>query len=494
MKTVVSEAILSQYELVVGLEVHVQLSAQSKIFAADANRFGDTPNTNVSVITLGHPGTLPMLNKSVVEMAIKMGLACHCEISRYNIFDRKNYFYPDLPKGFQITQDKTPICKGGYLDVKARKGNGKDYWVKRIRLNRIHLEEDAGKSIHPADADYTLIDLNRAGAPLIEIVTEPDIRQPEEAAAYLAAVRRLVRYLGICDGNMEEGSMRCDANVSVRKKGDMKLGQKVEIKNMNSIRNVQRAIEYEFVRQVSLLENGDKVISETRLFDVNSGRTFAMRAKEELNDYRYFPEPDLAPFVVTDEDLARIRAQMPELPEQLIEKFQKVYQLPEYDAIVLTDEREMAVYFEQVCAHTKRYKAVSNWLMGPIKSYLNETGKTAAEMPLTVRQLADVVELTERGAVSFSVAAKELFSALANQPEANAEATARRLNLLQESDTNAIMPLIQDVVARFPKEAAAYKKGKKNLLGMFMGEVMKASPVKIDPKKAGELLRQALES
>lgn len=493
MKTV-SEAILSQYELVVGLEVHAQLSAQSKIFAADANRFGDAPNTNVSVITLGHPGTLPMLNEAVVEMAIKMGLACHCEISRYNIFDRKNYFYPDLPKGFQTTQDKTPICKGGYLDVKARKGNSKDYWIKRIRLNRIHLEEDAGKSIHPADADYTLIDLNRAGTPLIEIVTEPDIRQPEEAAAYLAVVRRIVRYLGICDGNMEEGSMRCDANVSVRKKGDTKLGQKVEIKNMNSMRNVQRAIEYEFVRQVGVLESGAKVTSETRLFDVNSGRTFAMRTKEELNDYRYFPEPDLAPFVVTDEDLLRIRAAMPELPEQLVEKFQKVYQLPEYDAAVLTDEREMAVYFEQVCALTKHYKAVSNWLMGPVKSYLNETGKTSAEMPLTVRQLADAVELTEQGALSFSVASKELFAALVNQPEAAAEATARRLNLLQESNTDTLLPFIREIVAKFPNEAAAYRKGKKNLLGMFMGEVMKASSVKIDPKKAGELLRQVLES
>ncbi len=493
MKTV-SEAILSQYELVVGLEVHAQLSAQSKIFAADANRFGDAPNTNVSVITLGHPGTLPMLNEAVVEMAIKMGLACHCEISRYNIFDRKNYFYPDLPKGFQTTQDKTPICKGGYLDVKARKGNSKDYWVKRIRLNRIHLEEDAGKSIHPADADYTLIDLNRAGTPLIEIVTEPDIRQPEEAAAYLAVVRRIVRYLGICDGNMEEGSMRCDANVSVRKKGDTKLGQKVEIKNMNSMRNVQRAIEYEFVRQVQVLESGAKITSETRLFDVNSGRTFAMRTKEELNDYRYFPEPDLAPFVVTDEDLSRIRAAMPELPEQLVEKFQQVYQLPEYDSVVLTDEREMAVYFEQVCALTKHYKAVSNWLMGPVKSYLNETGKTAAEMPLTVRQLADAVELTEQGALSFSVASKELFAALVNQPEAVAEATARRLNLLQESNTDTLLPFIREIVAKFPNEAAAYRKGKKNLLGMFMGEVMKASSVKIDPKKAGELLRQVLES
>jgi aspartyl-tRNA(Asn)/glutamyl-tRNA(Gln) amidotransferase subunit B len=288
--------------------------------------------------------------------------------------------------------------------------------------------------------------------------------------------------------------MRCDANVSVRKKGDTKLGQKVEVKNMNSMRNVQRAIEYEFVRQVSLLENGEKVTSETRLFDVNSGRTFAMRTKEELNDYRYFPEPDLAPFVVTDDYLARIQKAMPELPEQLIEKFQKVYQLPEYDAIVLTDEREMAVYFEQVCALTKHYKAVSNWLMGPVKSYLNETGKTAAEMPLTVRQLADVVELTEQGSISFSVASKELFAALANQPEALAEATARRLNLLQESNTDALLPFIQKVVANFPKEAAAYKKGKKNLLGMFMGEVMKASPVKLDPKKAGELLRQVLES
>ncbi|WP_448519242.1 Asp-tRNA(Asn)/Glu-tRNA(Gln) amidotransferase subunit GatB [Rhodoflexus sp.] len=491
MRTV-SETTLSQYELVVGLEVHAQLSAASKIFAADANRFGDAPNTNVSAITLGHPGTLPMLNQAVVEMAIKMGLACHCEISRYNIFDRKNYFYPDLPKGFQITQDKTPICKGGYLDVKARQGNSKEYWVKRIRLNRIHLEEDAGKSIHPADAAYSLIDLNRAGTPLIEIVTEPDIRRAEEAVAYLNLVRRLMRYLGICDGNMEEGSMRCDANVSVRKKGNPQLGQKVEIKNMNSMRNVQRAIEHEFVRQVTLLENGEKVTSETRLFDVNSGRTFAMRNKEELNDYRYFPEPDLAPFVITEEQLARIRAQMPELPEQLIEKFRKVYQLPEYDATVLTEERELAQFFEEVCHLTKHYKAVSNWLMGPVKSYQNDNGSNI--IPLTAKQLADITELVERGSVSFSVASKELFTALTGQPEAQAEETARRLNLIHDSRTDTLLPLIEDVVARFPNEVAAYKKGKKNLIGMFMGEVMKASAVKIDPKKASEILRHVLES
>ncbi|MCS7018219.1 MAG: Asp-tRNA(Asn)/Glu-tRNA(Gln) amidotransferase subunit GatB [Cytophagales bacterium] len=490
----ISETVLSQYELVVGLEVHVQLSSQSKIFAADANRFGDAPNTNVSVITLGHPGTLPMLNAAVVEMAIKMGLACHCDISRYNIFDRKNYFYPDLPKGFQITQEKTPICKGGYLDIRVRKGNSKNYWIKRIRLNRIHLEEDAGKSVHPPDADYTQIDLNRAGAPLIEMVTEPDIRQPEEAAAYLATIRRLVRYLGICDGNMEEGSMRCDANVSVRKKGNIRLGQKVEIKNMNSMRNVQRAIEYEFVRQVTLLEQGESIQAETRLFDVASGRTFAMRTKETLNDYRYFPEPDLAPFVVTDADLARIQAAMPQLPEALMERFQQQYQLPEYDAAVLTEERETALFFEQVCQLTKHYKAVSNWLMGPIKSYLNENGKTADAMPLTPSQLAEVVALTESGAISFSVAAKELLAALAYCPEAQVKEVARNLNLIQESNTDVLLPLIEGIVAKFPQEAAAYKKGKKKLIGMFMGEVMKAAPVKIDPKKADELLRQVLES
>lgn len=488
----ISETVLSQYELVVGLEVHVQLASASKIFASDANRFGDAPNTNVSVITLGHPGTLPMLNRAVAEMAIKMGLACRCEISRYNIFDRKNYFYPDLPKGYQITQEKTPICKGGYLDVKVRQG--KEYRLKRVRLNRIHLEEDAGKSVHPPDADYTLIDLNRAGAPLIEIVTEPDIRQAEEAAACLTAIRRLVRYLGISDGNMEEGSMRCDANVSVRPKGQTRLGQKVEIKNMNSMRNVQRAVEYEFIRQVTLLEKGEQVVSETRLFDAAEGRTVAMRSKETLNDYRYFPEPDLAPFTVSEDDLARLRAQMPELPDELAEKFRLQYGLPEYDAAVLTEERETALFFEQTCRLTPHYKAVSNWLMGPVKSYLNENGKTAAEIPLTARQLADLAELTESGAVSFSVAAKELFPALVHRPEEQAAATARRLNLLQESNTDKLLSFIEEVVARFPHEAAAYRKGKKKLLGMFMGEVMKSSPVKIDPKKADELLRRVLES
>lgn len=490
----ISPTALQRYELIAGLEIHVQLKTASKIFATDANRFGDAPNTNISIITLAHPGTLPMLNKAVVEMAIKMGFACHCDISRYNLFDRKNYFYPDLPKGYQITQEKTPICKGGYVNIKVRHPNENSWFFKRIRLNRIHLEEDAGKSIHPPEASYSLLDFNRAGAPLIEIVTQPDIRHAEEAAACLNAIRRLVRYLGISDGNMEEGSMRCDANVSVRLKGDPKLGQKVEIKNMNSMRNVQRAIEYEFTRQVSLLEKGEIITRETRLFDADRGTTFPMRTKEELNDYRYFPEPDLAPFIVTEEDLRRIRAQMPALPEELTEKFQQLYQLPSYDAAVLTEDYEMAVFFQQVCQLTTHYKAVSNWLMGPIKSYLNETGRTASQIPLTAEQLAEIVELTEAGKLSFSVASKELLSALVDRPQLSAKEVAERLNLIQTSDNEQLMPYIQAVVNKFPQQVAAYRKGKKNLLAMFMGEIMKTAPIKIDPRKVSELLRQTLES
>lgn len=347
--------ILEKYELVVGLEVHAQLLTNSKVFSSDSIIFGQEPNTNISVVTLAHPGTLPKLNRKVVELAIKMGLACGCAISRYNIFDRKNYFYPDLPKGYQITQDKTPICIGGYVAVKTKDGN-----VRNIPLNRIHIEEDAGKSIHLEGGTETLIDLNRAGTALIEIVSEPDLRTSEEAAVYMTEVRRLVRYLEICDGNMEEGSMRCDANVSVRLKGETQLGKKVEVKNMNSIRNVQRAIDHEFVRQITLIENGKTILSETRTFDADTGLTHSMRAKEEMNDYRYFPEPDLAPFVVSEEFLANIKAQMPPLPAELFDKFTKQYGLPDYDAGVLTDEKNIALYFEEICSKTTNYKAASN--------------------------------------------------------------------------------------------------------------------------------------
>lgn len=475
----------TEYQLVIGLEVHIQLSTVSKLFAADTNSYGQSPNSNVSVITLAHPGTMPKLNKKAVEHAIKMGLACNCEISRYCFFDRKNYFYPDLPKGFQTTQDKTPICIGGEVPVML-----KDHTSVSIKLNRIHLEEDAGKSIHDEGSNDSLIDLNRAGVPLIELVTEPVINTSEEAMALLSEIRRIVRYLEICDGNMEEGSLRCDANISIKKKGDDELGKKVEVKNMNSIRNVGRAIEYEKRRQIELLEKSEQIVSETRLFDANAGSTSGMRTKEELNDYRYFPEPDLSPFEVSDDWLEEIKAEMAATPREMREKFTAEYSLSEYDASVLTDSKEVATFMDEVCSKTIHYKQVANWIMGPIKSILNEQEDDTAKMPVTSNQLADLVNAVADGKINSSIANKKVFPSLIHQSKSLEEV----LNDLQLLDGNQddISDIILQILSAFPDEVRAYRNGKKNLIGMFMGEVMKKTNGTADPKKANELLRDAL--
>jgi aspartyl-tRNA(Asn)/glutamyl-tRNA(Gln) amidotransferase subunit B len=479
-----------KYELVVGLEVHAQMLTQSKAYSSDSTEYGNMPNTNISVITLAHPGTLPKFNKKVAEYAIKMGLACHCNITEYNIFDRKNYFYPDLPKGYQITQDKTPICRGGYVAVKTKAGV-----ESQVRLNRIHMEEDAGKSLHLAEEIETLVDLNRAGVPLIEIVTEPDIREPEEAYAYLTEIRKLVKYLDICDGNMEEGSLRCDANISIRLHGETKYGRKVEVKNMNSIRNVQRAIEHEFMRQVEMFEKGEgeNIVSETRMFDATTGLTYSLRSKEALNDYRYFPEPDLQPFIITKEYLQGIQAAMPPLPNFLKDKFMQTYGLPEYDALVLTDTKEIALWFESLCQHTQNYKAASNWMMGSIKSYLNELNVAMAVFPLQPAQIAEIIGLIEQNKLSFSTASQKLFPAMLENPKATATEIAKKLDLLQDSSDDLIMPLIEATIAKYPEKVQEYKNGKKGLLGLFVGEVMKGSKGKADPKKVNELVINALE-
>ncbi len=483
----VEESVLAQYELVIGLEIHAQLMTESKIFAPDATTFGAPPNTNISLVTLAHPGTLPRLNEKVAELAIRMGLALQCEISRYNVFDRKNYFYPDLPKGYQITQEKTPICLGGGLRIRPE-GESETF----VRLNRIHLEEDAGKLVHPAGKPYSQVDLNRAGVPLIEIVTEPDLRTPEQAAAYLTEIRRLVRYLGVCDGNMEEGSLRCDANVSVRRKGDP-LGQKVEVKNLNSIRNVARAIAYENIRQIYALENGEVIRSETRLFNVQTSTTTAMRTKETLTDYRYFPDPDLPPFVVSDAFLGHIRTNMPALPWEVQETLQTTYGLPEYDAAVLSDERETADYFLQVAAHTKAYKAISNWLMGPAKAWCNEQRKNMSNFPLSPPTMAELIELVEDNKVSFAAASQKLLPALLGNPVATPAQTAKDLGILQESDEAFLLPLIEEIIQQYPEKVKEYKKGKKGLIGFFMGELMKRSKGKADPKKSNDVVRRLLE-
>ena len=480
------ERIHEKYEIVVGLEVHAQLLTKTKIYNSDAATFGGEANTHVGVITLAHPGTLPKLNKVVVEQAIKMGLACHSKISRHQVFDRKNYFYPDLPKGYQLTQDRTPICVGGHITIKTKVGN-----ERKIELNRIHIEEDAGKSIHLEGQVDTLLDFNRAGVPLIEIVTNPVIHTPEEAGAVFAEIRKLVRYLGICDGNMEEGSLRCDANVSVRLTGATALGKKVEIKNMNSVRNVQRAVIHEAERQIALLEKGEVIVSETRTFNADTGKTYGMRTKEELNDYRYFPDPDLSPLFVSGEWLQKIQAEMPILPQQMFEKFVTVYGLPKYDAHVLTESKELAFYFESVAQLTNRFKSISNWLMGPVKSYLNEVGKEIDQVGLRPDSLHKLIDLVESGKVSFAAAAQFVFPEVLKSSD-EPLVIAQRLNLIQDSNADAILHVIKEVIKEFPLKVEEYKNGKKGIVTMFMGEVMKRTKGKADPKLANELLTNEL--
>ncbi len=481
------QSIRDRYTVVIGLEVHAQLLTKSKIYNSDSAEYGSAPNTNISVITLAHPGTMPKLNKKAAELAMKMGLACHCAISRLQIFDRKNYFYPDLPKGYQLTQDRTPICKQGYVTISSGEGE------KDIVLNRIHIEEDAGKSIHLEGEKDTLLDFNRSGVALIEIVTEPVIRSSEDAAAFLTEVRKLVRYLDICDGNMEEGSLRCDANVSVMRKESTEYGKKVEIKNMNSIRNVQRAIDHEAERQIALIERGEAIISETRTFDVNTGKSFGMRTKEELNDYRYFPDPDLSPMHVSEEWLNDIKAAMPLLPRQMYQKFVTEYQLPGYDAQVLTDTKEVALYFSEVGSFTKNYKAASNWVMGPIKSYLNEQKIEADAFPVKPETIADLIQLIDDGKINFTVASQRIFPELIKNPGKKPLEIAQQLNLIQDSSADSILPIVEQIINEFPAKVAEYKSGKKGIIGMFMGEVKKRSGGKADPKVANELLTKKLE-
>lgn len=484
------DALLASYQPVIGLEVHAQLLTHSKMYSSDENEYGAMPNTNLSVITLGHPGTLPRVNRTAVDFAIKMGLATNCHIQRENLFARKNYFYPDLPKGYQITQDKTPICYGGHVDIRLADGS-----TRRIGITRIHMEEDAGKSMHLAGETETLVDLNRAGVPLIEIVSEPDIRTEEEAYAYLAEIKKLVEYLGICDGNMEEGSLRCDANVSVMKKGADKFGTKVEVKNMNSFRNVQRAIEHEIVRQIQILENGSEVDSETRGFDAASGTTNGQRSKETLNDYRYFPEPDLPPLVIDDAWLHRVQADLPALPQQLYARFTGELGLSDYDANVLIDQKEVAQYFDDLARllPPASAKAAANWVMGPVKSYLNERALDIADFPLDPGQLAGIIELIEAGKINYSVASKQLFPYLLEHPQANATGAAEQLGLLTKADAGELEALVQQVLDANPAKVAEYRAGKKSLTGMFMGELMKLTGGKADPKLANQLLRQGLD-
>ncbi|MEZ0485889.1 Asp-tRNA(Asn)/Glu-tRNA(Gln) amidotransferase subunit GatB [Fibrella aquatica] len=480
----------TQYEAVIGLEVHCQLLTQSKMFAADANAFGAEPNTQVSVVTLAHPGALPKANRVAVDYAVRMGIACGSEITRRNVFARKNYFYPDLPKGYQLSQDKGPICVGGGIPVKARDFDG----VVRdtvIQLHHIHLEEDAGKSIHDADPMATCLDYNRAGTPLIEMVTDPCLRSADEAGQFLTEVRRLVRYLGICDGNMEEGSLRCDVNVSIRPRGATELGTKVEVKNLNSIRNVQRAVDSEFNRQVTVTEAGGRLIQETRTFDAATGQTLGMREKESMNDYRYFPDPDLMPVVISDEWMAEIRTQMPALPRERYLKFTTHYGLPDYDAALLTDTRELADFYEAVCAETPNFKAASNWVMGPLKAQLTERMAREGQFPVSASALASLIRLIDEGTVS-QTAAQTIFGLMVAQPNASPAELATANGLLQNRNTDALQSLIDQTLAAWPDKVEQYRKGKKNLLGLFVGEVMKKSKGSADPKLVNQLVVKTL--
>jgi aspartyl-tRNA(Asn)/glutamyl-tRNA(Gln) amidotransferase subunit B len=478
---------MGKYEAVIGLEIHAQLSTESKLFCGDATRFGAAPNTHVSPITLGHPGTLPKTNTKAIEYAIKMGLACGCDIAQENYFARKNYFYPDLPKGYQISQHTTPICVGGNIVINTAEGE------KNIQLNRIHLEEDAGKSIHDISPNDTFIDLNRAGTPLIEMVTEPCIHSAEDAFLFVTEVRKLVRWLDVCDGNMEEGSLRCDANISVRLKGDPVLGTRVEVKNLNSIRNIKKAIEFEIERLIQLIETGGNIIQQTRSFDASNDTTFSIRDKEDANDYRYFPDPDLAPFHLTNEYIASIKAALPSLPNELKAAWKVAFGLSAYDTEQLCEHKGEADFFIKLTQQTKHYKAAANWMIGPIRAYLNETQLGYSDIEGSLPYLVELLNLVEAGQLNFSVASNKVFKAIMEQPQSPSE-YAKANNLIQTQSSESIANWIEEVLSANPEKVAEYKKGKKGLIGLFMGEVKKKSKGTADPKKTTQLLEQKLSS
>lgn len=476
-----------KYETVIGLEIHVQLGTKSKAFCSDATTFGSAPNTQVSTISLAHPGTLPRMNKKQMEYAIKLGLALDCEINPRNTFDRKNYFYADLPKGYQITQDQNPICLGGTIEIDVA---GK---TKKIRLHHIHMEEDAGKSIHELDPKNTLIDLNRAGVPLLEIVTEPDLRSPEEVEAVMNTVRQLVRYLDISDGNMEEGSMRCDCNVSVRLHGAAQYGERCEIKNMNSMRFAKKAINYEVKRQIKILEKGGKIDQQTLNFNPDTGITTPLRSKEDAHDYRYFPEPDLPPIVITPAYIDEIKANMPPLPKQLHAQFMKAHQLSTYDADLLTEDKQVALYYLDFTKACKAYKAVANLIINKLRPYVQEEGIAISDFPVSIKTLSGFIQLINEGKVSNAIAYQRILPALIENPNKTALEIAEQLNLVQNSDENYLLQIVDEVIAKNPEKLSAYRKGKKGLLGFFMGEIMRASKGKADPKATNSLLQEKLK-
>ncbi|MBU6158792.1 MAG: Asp-tRNA(Asn)/Glu-tRNA(Gln) amidotransferase subunit GatB [Bacteroidetes bacterium] len=476
-----------KYEAVIGLEVHAQLLTKTKLFCADPVFFGAAPNTQISPISLAYPGTLPKLNEAAIELAVRLGLACGCEIEERNYFARKHYFYPDLPKGYQISQHTTPICKGGTVSISTSAGE------RDVQLNRIHLEEDAGKSIHDLYDDYSAIDYNRAGVPLVEIVTEPDMHNGEEAAAYLTELRELVRQLGVCDGNMEEGSLRCDANISIRPIGSKELGTKAEVKNLNSIRFLKKAIDYEVQRMIDLVESGETVKQETRSFDAATETTFSIRTKEDANDYRYFNDPDLPAFVVMEDFKQRVKAALPELPKERKTRLIQQYQLNVKDATRLASEKPWMDYFEAGVKAGASPQQMANWMLGLIRSYLNEQEAGIENLSLTPLLLSQLIALIEDGSVSHTVAVQQLFPLLVKDG-GEPRALAVSLNLIQERNTDTLSQLVEEVLDRMPEKVQEYKKGKKGLIGLFVGEVMKLSKGKADPKMLNQLIADKLKS
>lgn len=475
------------YQPVIGLEIHIQLLTRSKVFATEAFTFGGQPNEFISPITIAHPGALPGINEACVQHAIRLGLATHCEISRETYFARKNYFYPDLPKGYQISQDQTPVCREGHLDLIMP-----DRQERHIRIERIHIEEDAGKSIHDQDPRDTLIDLNRAGVGLAELVTHPDLRTAEEAGVFLAEIRRLVRYLGICDGNMEEGSLRCDANVSVMRKGATEFGTRAEVKNLNSISNLTKAITYEIERQVNVLESGGRVRRETRTWDAAKGKTSSMRHKETADDYRYFPEPDLLPLLIRQEELEAMQQTLPPLPLDLFRQYYLELDIPYNEALALVEDPALARYFDQVRQLAGDPRAAGNWILGPVKAYLNQTGTRAEDFALPPDRLAEVIRLIAEGRVSHTAAKDHLFPALLEHPQRSAQELAEAHNLILRSNKQEIEAVVEELLTRHQEEVLRFRKGKKGLMGFFVGQTMKAFKGKVDPKEVNAILAKKL--
>lgn len=472
------------FEAVIGLEVHAQLLTRTKAFASVESEYGEAPNTQLSPLCLAMPGTLPVVNEDLIRYTIKMGLATRCSIAPRSIFARKNYFYPDLPKGYQISQYKTPLCFGGSIDIEL---NG---YKKEIGITRIHMEEDSGKSIHDQDPVHSLIDLNRAGASLIEIVSEPDIRTPEEAYAYLTRIRQIVQYLEICDGNMEEGSLRCDANVSVRRRGASAFGTRTELKNMNSFRNVEKAIQYEIDRQIALIESGGEVVQQTLLWDPSLMQTRMMRSKEEAHDYRYFPEPDLPPIIVSDELLAEIRAEIPEMPDKRRERFIRDYSLSSDDAVTLTDNRYLADYYEELAGVSGNPKMSASLLLTSVLRVLNEKGWVIQDFSASPERLAELIKLREEDLIN-STAMNQIFEVMLSDQD-SAKNIAEKLNLMQVSDEGFLDPIVDRVFEEYPDEVEKYRSGKTALIGFFIGKIMQQSGGKANPEQARKILMEKL--